>query len=237
MTATSEDGKLTFTTSERAHAALVVELLGPVIPVLAQALGPNTEVVLHNLTAMPNTIAAIGGTLTGRDIGGPPTDLGLRTFKAGWTDHLIGYRSETADGLVMRSSSIFFHAPSGKSVVCLCINTDIGELKRAADILEALTTTNAGAGPLLGARPGAPAETFPVSLDSLGEGILDEAVAGVGVPVELMKKSHKVAVVEDLNKRGFFTLRGAVELAAQRLGVSRFTIYNYLNELQADTLD
>ncbi|MET7330940.1 helix-turn-helix domain-containing protein [Nonomuraea sp. NPDC005650] len=130
------------------------------------------------------------------DVGGPPTDLGLRTFKAGWTEHLIGYRSETADGLVMRSSSIFFHAPPGK-----------------------------------------PAETFPVSLDSLGEGILDNAVNGAGVPVDLMKKSHKVAVVEDLDKRGFFTLRGAVDEAAQRLNVSRFTIYNYLNELQAETVE
>ncbi|MFI7229389.1 PAS domain-containing protein [Nonomuraea angiospora] len=130
MTATSADGEPTFATNERAHAALVVELLGPVVPALGLAMGPKTEVVLHNLTTMPNTIAAIGGTLTGRDIGGPPTDLGLRTFKAGWTEHLIGYRSETADGLVMRSSSIFFHAPSGKSVVCLCDNTDIGDLKR-----------------------------------------------------------------------------------------------------------
>ncbi|GAA4965960.1 putative transcriptional regulator YheO [Nonomuraea thailandensis] len=237
MAVAPEDGELTFTTGERAHAALVVDLLGPVVPVLAQALAPKTEVVLHNLTTMPNTIAAIGGTLTGRDIGGPPTDLGLRTFKAGWTDHLVGYRSETADGLVMRSSSIFFHAPSGKSVVCLCINTDIGDLLRAEAILRALTTTNEGAGPLLDARPGHPAETFPVSLESLGEGVLDDAVNAAGVPVELMKKPHKIAVVQDLNRRGFFTLRGAVELAAQRLNVSRFTIYNYLNELQTEPID
>ncbi|MET9245945.1 PAS domain-containing protein [Nonomuraea sp. NPDC003709] len=237
MTATSADGEPTFTTNERAHAALVVELLGPVIPALAQAMGPKTEAVLHNLTTMPNTIAAIGGTLTGRDIGGPPTDLGLRTFKAGWTEHLIGYRSETADGLVMRSSSIFFHAPSGKSVVCLCVNTDIGDLKRAEEILHAMTALAPGAGPMLDTPPGRPAETFPVSLESLGEGILDNAINGAGVPVDLMKKSHKVAVVEDLNKRGFFTLRGAVDQAAQRLNVSRFTIYNYLNELQAETVD
>jgi predicted transcriptional regulator YheO len=175
----------------------------------------------------------IGGTLTGRSIGGPPTDLGLRTFKAGWTDHLIGYRSETADGLVMRSSSVFFHAPSGRSVVCLCINSDIGDLRRAQEILGAMTATS----PLLGSPGEGPSETFPVSLESLGDGILTDAVAAAGVPVELMKKSHKVTVVKDLNGRGFFTLRGAVDLAAQRLGVSRFTIYNYLNELQAETVD
>ncbi|MGV9381229.1 helix-turn-helix transcriptional regulator [Nonomuraea sp. NPDC003707] len=237
MTSTSEDDELTFTTGERAHAALVVEILGPVVPMLARAMGPKTEVVLHNLTTMPNTIAAIGGTLTGRDIGGPATDLGLRTFKAGWTEHLIGYRSETADGLVMRSSSVFFHAPSGRSVACLCLNTDIGDLQRAEEILRALTSTDPGAGPLLSGPPGGPAETFPQTLESLGDGILADAVGGVGVPVELMKKSHKLAVVEDLNKRGFFTLRGAVDLAAQRLQVSRFTIYNYLNELQAEPLD
>jgi predicted transcriptional regulator YheO len=46
-----------------------------------------------------------------------------------------------------------------------------------------------------------------------------------------MQKKHKVAVVRDLKNRGMFHLRDAVDMVAASLGVTRFTIYNYLNEI------
>ena len=49
-----------------------------------------------------------------------------------------------------------------------------------------------------------------------------------------MQKRHKIAVVNDLKDRGFFMLKESVEMAAQALQVTRFTIYNYLNELGND---
>jgi predicted transcriptional regulator YheO len=228
---------LRFTAGERAHAARVVQLMAPVVAPLAAALQPRTEVVLHDLTKMPNTIAAIAGTITGRVVGGPPTDLGLRVFSTRWNEHLIGYRTDTADGRPMRSSSIFFRADTGTAVVCLCLNSDVSDLERARDVLSALTVTTTGLdldGPVpAGQQVAGPVETFPVSVEALTEGILRDAVAATGVPIELMKKAHKIDVVRELDRRGFFTIREAVDLAAQRLGVSRFTIYNYLNELQA----
>ena len=224
-------GVPTFSEEERAHAARIVELVGPIIAPLARALAPRTEVELHDLTKMPGTIAAIGGNITGRSIGGPATDLGLRTFSSGWNDHLIGYRTETNDGLPMRSSSIFFQASSGRAVVCLCLNTDVSEVVRAQELLRglsAITTID----PSLRTDE-MPAEKFPASVDDLAQGILAEAVTEIGIPVQAMKKRHKVEVVRHLRDRGFFTMREAAPIAAQLLGVGRHTIYNYLNEIRA----
>jgi len=39
-------------------------------------------------------------------------------------------------------------------------------------------------------------------------------------------------VVNDLKDRGFFMLKESVGMAAQALQVTRFTVYNYLNELE-----
>ena len=39
-------------------------------------------------------------------------------------------------------------------------------------------------------------------------------------------------IVRELRDRGFFLLRDAAETAGHALGVSRFTIYNYLNEIE-----
>ena len=47
-----------------------------------------------------------------------------------------------------------------------------------------------------------------------------------------MHKRHKLAVVADLRDRGFFLLKESVDTAAAALDVTRFTIYNYLNELE-----
>ncbi|BBC30990.1 hypothetical protein SGFS_022840 [Streptomyces graminofaciens] len=222
---------MAFTLSQRAYAARVVEIVAPIVPALAKALQPRTEVVLHDLTRMPNTIAAIAGAVTGREVGGPPTDLGLRTFRSNQPEDMINYRTETAEGLVLRSSSMFFRTPSGVPVACLCVNSDVHDLQRAKEVLEALTAFNGATGASVAEVP---VETFPATVDDLADGIIRQAIEDVGVPLHLMKKSHKVEVVRDLDQRGFFAIREAVDVIAQRLGVSRYTIYNYLNEISSD---
>ncbi|MFF3501112.1 transcriptional regulator [Streptomyces sp. NPDC003247] len=222
------EGELKFTLSQRAHAARVVEIVAPIVPALAAALAPSTEVVLHDLTRMPNTIAAIAGAVTGREVGGPPTDLGLRTFRTEQPEDIVNYRTETPDGLVLKSSSIFFRTPSGKPVACLCLNSDVRDLEQARQVLAALTSFGDLPAPTGREEP---VESFPTTVDGLADGIIRHAIDAVGVPTHLMKKSHKVAVVRDLDQRGFFAIREAVDVIAQRLGVSRYTIYNYLNEV------
>ena len=82
------------------------------------------------------------------------------------------------------------------------------------------------------AQPGADdGEEFLRDVDELAQRVLARAVAAVEVPVDLMQKRHKLAVVQDLKERGFFLLKESVETAAQALGVTRFTVYNYLNEI------
>ncbi|MDH6128449.1 helix-turn-helix domain-containing protein [Kitasatospora sp. GP82] len=46
---------------------------------------------------------------------------------------------------------------------------------------------------------------------------------------------EKQRVVALLEERGAFTVRHGVETVASALGVSRFTVYNYLNRQQDDT--
>lgn len=229
----SEPGTPKFTAAERAHAERVVAVLAPAVPGLARALAPRTEVVLHDLTRVPDSIVAIGNSITGREVGGPATNLGLRVFRSGWSEDLIGYRTETADGQAMRSSSVFFRAPSGRAVACLCLNSDINSLLAAQEVLAALTNATP-MDPTADAQLHAGQERFVSSIDELAEGVLRDSIAASGVPVSLMKKSHKVEVVRELDRRGFFTIREAVDLVAQRLKVSRFSVYNYLNEIQGN---
>jgi len=217
----------------RASVRHIISVVEQLVPALAEALGPRTEIVLHDLTKMPNSIVAIANPITGREVGGPASDLGLEILQSGWSEHMIGYRSELEDGTTLRSSSLFLKDDDGRAVCALCLNTDISTLDRAKDALAELTEVRALAD-VTNAVGVERIETFPRNIDDLAKSVLREAIAESGVPAELMHKRHKVAVVGELQRRGFFAIRDAVELAATALGISRYTIYNYLNEIEAD---
>jgi predicted transcriptional regulator YheO len=53
--------------------------------------------------------------------------------------------------------------------------------------------------------------------------------AEFGAPLAALSREDKQRAVRLLDERGAFQLRKAVEDVADALGVSRFTVYNYLN--------
>lgn len=59
--------------------------------------------------------------------------------------------------------------------------------------------------------------------------MLLEIEVEMGQSIESMNRFAKQEVVRMLQERGAFNLRGSVEDVADHLGVSRFTVYNYLN--------
>ncbi|OIV37698.1 transcriptional regulator [Mangrovactinospora gilvigrisea] len=56
-------------------------------------------------------------------------------------------------------------------------------------------------------------------------------------PLDELDRHAKQLVVAALEERGAFQIRHGVEKVAAALGVSRFTIYNYLNREQASRQD
>jgi HTH domain len=64
-------------------------------------------------------------------------------------------------------------------------------------------------------------------------GTLDRMIgtveAQLGAPLADLTREDKQRAVRLLDQRGAFQLRKAVEDVADALGVSRFTVYNYLN--------
>jgi DNA binding protein with HTH domain len=73
---------------------------------------------------------------------------------------------------------------------------------------------------------------LPHLSDSLDH-ILSELRRRHGVPLPDLDRRTKQQVVRGLETRGAFTMRHGVETVAAALGVSRFTVYNYLNRESA----
>ncbi|MGW6743540.1 helix-turn-helix domain-containing protein [Streptomyces sp. NPDC055025] len=80
------------------------------------------------------------------------------------------------------------------------------------------------------------ADILAVRLPQLSES-LDHILAALerqhGVPLADLDRRTKQSVVRILEARGAFSVRHGVETVASALGVSRFTVYNYLNRENA----
>ena len=103
----------------QATFAVLKQLIEPLRHVLAC----DSEVVLHDLTMLPNSIVAIEGSLTGRQVGGPATDLLLSKYAAGTLASQVGYQSRLPDGRLLRSTTIIVHAPDAVSYTHLTLPT------------------------------------------------------------------------------------------------------------------
>ncbi len=56
----------------------------------------------------------------------------------------------------------------------------------------------------------------------------------IGSELSQMDRADKQTAVRRLDEQGAFLLRGAVDDVANRMGVSRVTLYTYLNAIQAE---
>ncbi len=79
-------------------------------------------------------------------------------------------------------------------------------------------------------------DVLAVRLPQLSDS-LDHILAAMerrhGMPLSELDRKSKQEVVRVLEARGAFSVRHGVETVAGALGVSRFTVYNYLNRENA----
>jgi predicted transcriptional regulator YheO len=61
--------------------------------------------------------------------------------------------------------------------------------------------------------------------------LIEQVEKELGSPLPHLSRNDKQVAVKMLDQRGAFILRRAVEDVADAMGVSRITVYNYLNAL------
>jgi predicted transcriptional regulator YheO len=207
-------------------------LLGPVMRGITSAVGQHCEVVLHDLTGedFEHTIAAIeNGHVTGRSVGGPSTNLGLEVVQAQSTaGDEYGYRARTRDGRELHCSSVYFHNDDGQVIAALCINVDVTPFIAARGALnDVLNGAASRAVPDRG-------EIFASDINELLDQMIEEAVASTGKAVSMLSRDDRLAIMRLLDERNAFSVKRAVERISRRLGISRVTVYNYLDEVRPD---
>jgi len=205
-----------------------IEILGPVMRAIAEAVGSNCEVVLHDLTSgdLRHSIVKIeNGNVTGRSVGGPSTNLGMSLFNDVESDHNdFGYAARTSDGRELRSSSVYFRGSDGQPVAALCINVDLTPLQVAGSAIASLLPDPAA--------DRADKEVIAPGINSILDEMITDAVDASGKAVAIMNKADRIGIFRELDRRGAFRVKRSVNQVALRLGISRVTAYGYLDHIR-----
>ena len=189
---------------------------------ISETFGYHCETVIHDCEHYENFIAAIyNGHVSGRKkgdcvyvTGDPVPEDAFANIDPG--TNYMNCQVVTTGGKTIKSSTVYFKGENYH--YGLGINFDISSYAGMRDALDKLISTSTELAEELHSR------------QSINQ-ILNESISQVGVPVEEMGKHDRMRVIRMLHERNVFQMQKAVPYVAERLKVSRYTVYNYLREL------
>ena len=214
-----------------------------IVEFLGQALGPDYEIVLHEILPEQSRVAAIAnGGISGRSVGAPITNAALRMiiqkqYEA--NDYNINYTGQLANGKTIRASTMFIK-DGGKLVGLLCINFDDSRFHEISDSLLRLVhpddfvhrhyfPSDAPAKQPMQPQHSAaqPAEHFQSDMNGLMEDLFETVTKDAGVPLRRLTQAERAEIVARLYEQGMYELRGAVQFTVEKLGCSQASVYRY----------
>ncbi|MHB1652051.1 MAG: helix-turn-helix transcriptional regulator [Desulfitobacteriaceae bacterium] len=194
---------------------------------VAETYGRNCEVVVHDLRDLEHSLIFVAGNVTNRNPGMPITDLVVKALhrEGREAQDMIGYKTVAKDGRVLKSSTLFIRDENGEIFASLCLNYDVtGILDFSANLLDFAQ--------IRGSHDDKQ-ETFASTVQETIESLVNQAINALGKQPATMSTDDKVRLVGILEEKGAFLIKGAVDYVAIVLGVSKFTIYNYLNKVRS----
>ncbi|UVK81381.1 PAS domain-containing protein [Pseudomonas sichuanensis] len=215
---------------------LTLTVLKATLQALGSVVPRNVEILLHDLDHPEHSVVAIvNGQLSGRQVGSPilaapEQDQGFKALmqaangQPGCTPVVLPDYPTTLKGRNLRSATAIFRDSGGHPFASLCVNTDVTGLDAAMAFLQHFQP--------LGATPAPAMSSEPADMAVLMAEIIHGALQRNGQG--RMNKQAKVEAVRVMQERGLFIVKGGVEKAAEALGVTRYTIYNYLEQLRGE---
>ena len=201
-----------------------MELLQQVAAGIAAHFGNQCEVVVHDLRKHPDhsIVAVFNGHVSGRQVGDGASNVVMEQLQNNDPepkDHLC-YLMKTPDGRILKSSTVYIRNSRGKVDAILAINYDISALMMLDSAVGDLIST------------GESHQSEPeriININDLLEDLIQQSVALVGKPVQLMNKDDKVKAIQFLNENGAFLVTKSGDKIAKHFGISKYTLYSYID--------
>lgn len=188
---------------------------------LAEMFGSSCETLVQDMNDPSHPILSIyNGQVSNREVGSTLDIMGSGRLidQAAMTTDFVNLYATTPAGRQIKSST--FHLMGEDFNLALGVDFDYTSLVFANRILVDLMSADADLQSALWENT-----------DNGLKQIFDECLAAVGKPIDALTKTDRMKVVALLEQKNAFSYRKSVPFVAKQLGVSRYTVYKYLDQL------
>src|SRR5699024_6423496 len=208
---------------------LLYDVLCKISTSLSKTLGSTCEVNVHDLRNPASSIVHIdNGHVTGRTEGDAIMDMtAILSNDRFENDMLYNYIKKTPDGKNLKCFTLLIRNDQGEIIGSFGMNFDLGKLLSANAIINDFTK---GHELNISSEDKSPIND---SVVSILHQIIYNTIEKYGIAVSEMSKENKVEIVKFLDDKQVFLIKGAINYVAETLNVSRYTIYNYLDDIRS----
>lgn len=199
---------------------LNLEYLTQIAKSICGQFGKHCEVVIFDVVQKDFDYAIVyiqNGHISGRKVGDGCSE-GLKAILQENPQLLqdkIAYLNQGAENRILKSTSTYLREKDGKIRYIMEINYDITQLCALEFGLNEFTQVEKK-------------EKSSVNVHKILDELLEQSVEIVGKPVSLMNKEEKIRAIDFLDQSGAFLITKAGEKMGQFFGISKFTLYSYL---------
>ena len=129
---------------------------------------------------------------------------------------------ETQDGRKIKSSSALIRDRKGEVIGMLCINYDLSAINRMREQLDEFLPGSGEDSGVFGSDAMLDQNVTTI-VDSLIDHIID------GRRKKELTKQDNLEIIRFMDDKGIFLVKGAIDKVAAGLGLSKVTIYGYLD--------
>ncbi len=192
---------------------------------VAVQFGSNCEVVIHEV--FPNRLGATivhieNGHVSGRKLGDGASHAVLEALNAAsvQVENHLGYMTQTTDGRMLKSSTLYFRNEEDSVKYVLSINYDITGFMMTQSAIEAFIGED---------KSTVEAEKITNNVNDLLDDLIERSVRKIGKPVAYMTKEEKTAAIQFLNDSGAFLITKSGDKVSKYFGISKYTLYSYID--------
>ncbi|KYZ78132.1 DNA-binding protein [Anaerosporomusa subterranea] len=206
----------------------VIEQYIPIAQLIAKTFGNDCEVVIHDLEVPQNSVVyTLNNHVTGRQVGQSFDHLVTQVLLSQnfSNDCSANYYFHTEDGRLIKSSTVLLRDVAKKVVGALCVNLDTTQITSNIHWLTAM---------LPGYSPnnhvGVP-EASQNEIEHITE-IVDDLIEKIigNKDIAELKREEKIDMIRFMEQKGVFLIKGAIDKVAIKMGISKVTVYSYIDE-------
>ena len=206
---------------------VLLKSLIPIAETIGRTFGNRCEVVLHDLTIPEKSVVyTVNGDVTGRREG-QTFDRLVRSVllnKNFTRDYAVNYTFETEDGRRIKSSSSLVRDEAGEVVGVFCVNYDITFMKTLHDELELFLPMQEDSSVI------SPEMAADQDVTTVVDTLIDNIVSGR--KKQGLTKQDNLEMIRFMDDKGIFLVKGAIDKVAACMGLSKVTIYGYLDTVR-----